>query len=789
MNFSITRVWAYAAAAAALVVSAGAAADEIQPEQAENQNQPRYEYSPYVTREYALEYLENMSVNSDLALTGIKPDSHLYFALGKDEIIRDAKLHLEFTPSPSLIPVRSQLNIFLNGSLQQSITIEKEHLGRKSSVDIELEPLLIKDYNDLRFNFIGHYTDYCETMTNTTLWLNVSKDSTLKLKYQKLLVANDLTFLPVPFINTATKKDTVLPMVFAGVPGASEIKAAGIIASWGGFVADWRGIDFPVYFDTLPPSGNAVAFATNSKRPYFLADYPEIKAPTIEIRDIPNSVNGKLLIIAAPSEAELTIAAQALVLGNGIMKGPKSVITQFTEQDRREAYDVPKWINTDKETTLGSLKLYEDQLSSNGIAPNPINIGMNLPPDLYFVEGSRISMDLRYNYSQPSPFGHSKMQFLFNNHIVRSYPVDYGTTQKHIIENLPLIGFIDIFNRSNVDVLYLKPKNLLTFDFKYSQIFASDKDKCLTDAVPDINKVEIDPSSKFDFTGTYHFTKMPNLGYFWQAGYPFSIYADLGNTAAIVDNASSSSELNTLFNALGRIGSQTGFPTTKLEVLVKPGEAELAKVADKDLLIIGNLPQTKEFSQKNINLVLNETSQTFNLPNNFFGIDYNGRERYLPTGSVQQLSSRGLGGVVSFESPLKKGRTAVALVADSDEGYENLCRHLTVNRTADDVLGTVSIIKNDIANNLDIGDTYYVGYLPWYERIWYPLLKNPWLLMLCCLLASVVFCYLAFRFLNKLRAKRLAAGKQKDAQAATSPAASAGSAKSDQGNNGKDAQS
>ena len=48
-----------------------------------------------------------------------------------DELVANALLNLEYTPSPSLLPVQSQLKVYLNDELMGVLPVTKEQLGKK----------------------------------------------------------------------------------------------------------------------------------------------------------------------------------------------------------------------------------------------------------------------------------------------------------------------------------------------------------------------------------------------------------------------------------------------------------------------------------------------------------------------------------------------------------------------------------------------------------------------------------------------------------------------------------
>lgn len=697
--------------------------------------------------------LEWVDETGGLSLNGTVPRRDIRFTIKRDEIVTKSELLLFYTPSPSLIPVRSQLNVYLNGILQKSIPIKKEDLGKKVSELIEFDPHIIRDQNSIHFDFIGHYTDYCENPVDSTIWLNISSQSMLNLSKQHLHIANDLSSFPIPFFNVSNQQQTTLSVVFAGTPDNNTLKAASIFASYGGVLTSWSGVDYPVFINELPASGNIVVFLTNDNKPDFIKDYPEVQTPCIEMADVPGTQADKMLVISAPDTEGLIDASIALTQGNVLFNGPLSKVIEIKETQKRKAYDAPKWIDTTKKVTLGSLAFYDKQLSSLGFSPAPIEVELNLPPDLYFVNGSRVDVNLIYKYTKPMNIGLSQMRFIINDHLIRSYPLKPESETSHITENIPLLGGLSLFNKSRIDSSFLRPQNTLTFDFKYSMIFSSKVNECTTQ-LPIENQVEIDPNSTVDFTDFYHFTKMPNLEIFWTSGYPFSIFADLQQTAALVSRPDDTSELNAMFNTLGRIGSQLGFPALNIQVKGAPSDKEIKDLADYDLLVFGQVPSVLK-EDRNANVVLDATQQSINTSFNDSVPSRFNEDKKEVTMKIKQKNATGVGAFISFMSPLNNNKTVVALISDSSEGMENIARNMIVNHGTNQTLGSVTVVKGDTSKSFDVGDTYYVGDLPWYQRIYYILLDNPWMLMFLCLFCAVVFCILMYRFLRHIQKTRL----------------------------------
>jgi hypothetical protein len=95
--------------------------------------------------------------------------------------------------------------------------------------------------------------------------------------------------------------------------------------------------------------------------------------------------------------------------------------------------------------------------------------------------------------------------------------------------------------------------------------------------------------------------------------------------------------------------------------------------------------------------------------------------------------------VVGFQSPFNDQRSVVALLADSPRGYELLNNAMNDSGKRAAMFGSVAVIRESGVNSLRVGDVYYVGHLPWFERLWYALSNHP--VLLAILAAVSVVCW------------------------------------------------
>ena len=705
------------------------------------------------SRDVKLSFAQIAPPPGSMVLRGSNPDGGVEFGMRSDEVVSKALLNLTYTPSPSLLPITSQLKVYLNDELMDVLPVTKEQLGKKVTAQIAVDPLYITDFNRVRLEFIGHYRDVCENPANNTVWLDVARNSSLDLTYRSLKVRNDLSHFPVPFFDTRDNRALELPMVFAASPDLQQQQAAGIIASWFGAKAGWRGQSFPVLFNTLPER-NAIVFATNDRRPDFLRDHPAVNAPTIEMIDHPGNPYMKLLVVFGRDDKDLLKAAQGIASGNILFRGDSVTVDEVKPLRPRVPYDAPNWVRTDRPVTFGELKTYEQQLQSTGLEPASINLSLNLPPDLYLMRSTGIDMDLKYRYTMPPVKDSSRMDISLNNQFLQSFNLDSTQDVNKLMLRLPVLqGLLDGKNDISIPALRLGAMNQLRFDFQYmNPMPGGTLENCIT-FQPVQNHVVIGDDSTIDFSDYYHFLPMPDLRTFANAGFPFTRMADLSDTVIVMPKTPSEAQVSTLLNTVGVVGGQTGLAGTSMTIV---DDGSQIKSKDADLLLIGSIPQQLK-DDKHIDLLVNATQSWVKTPVRHHDLpsiymDEDDRQASVQTGIT---SSGPMAAVVGFESPYYKQRSVIALLADSASGYNLLNGALNDSGKRAAMFGSVSVIRESGVSSLRVGDIYYVGHLPWFERVWFALSNHPVLLAIFAAISIVLLAWVLWRLLRIISRRRL----------------------------------
>ncbi|VFT74424.1 cellulose synthase regulator protein [Klebsiella aerogenes] len=91
-------------------------------------------------REVKLTFATIAPPPGSIVLRGSRPDASVEFGMRSDELVANALLNLEYTPSPSLLPVQSQLKVYLNDELMGVLPVTKEQLGKKIRAQLPIDP-------------------------------------------------------------------------------------------------------------------------------------------------------------------------------------------------------------------------------------------------------------------------------------------------------------------------------------------------------------------------------------------------------------------------------------------------------------------------------------------------------------------------------------------------------------------------------------------------------------------------------------------------------------------------
>lgn len=692
---------------------------------------------------------------NSLPLRSTDGSASVYFGQRADELVNSAVLRLRYSYSPALLPNDSHITITLNDEVIGVAPIRKDVEGKPLFAEFVIDPRFIADRNELRFRFIGHYAQTCEDPLRNSLWAEISGASEIVISYAPLMLQQDLSRLPEPFFDKRDLSGLTLPLVFAGSPGLPSLNAAGIVASWFGNLAGERGARFPVQADR-PVPGHGIVIATNAERPAFLRGHPQVDAPTIEMITNPADGVSKLLLILGRDGIDVAEAARALALGHAAMSGQKITMRSRREIIPRQAYDAPNWARSDRPTRLGELIAYPQQLQAKGHNPPPLKVDLRVAPDLFSVGQRDIPMTLRYRYSPPMRSGDNLLTLSLNDQLVSSWSLSppaansAGALSRLGRKNSALVADEQ---RLTLPLQRIRGHNRLSFDVA----FARHQEGPCPDIPPDDSRQAlVDPESTIDLSRYYHFARMPNLNHFATAGFPFTKYADLSQTVMVMPEKPTQHEIEAAMNLLGHFGRATGLPSSQVRI-VGPGEE--APLGDADLLVIGSamgqgaLAKWPDYVPADISGNIRRISQparTMNFLYDWLGFTADPDEAIL---SQDKFSADGpVALIVGFRSPLSTTRSVIAITASAPDQLWQATNAIADETLSRGIHGNVTFVRGNQVHSLRVGESYFVGELPWWVMIWFPLSAYPLLLAFLTIASIVLITSAWLRWRNRTTA-------------------------------------
>lgn len=688
-----------------------------------------------------------------MELRGAQPIGAVNIGTRMDELIVAARLYLRMTYSPAMLPDLSHVRVSLNGQALAALPLPREQAGREVERLVELDPRYFSEFNQIRFDLVGHYTTACEDAQHSSLWAVISQQSELELEIRTLELRNDLALLPAPFFDRRDNRRLELPVVLPNHPSRSMLRSAGIVASWFGALADYRSARFPVSQDELPDR-HALVFATNAARPARLP-LADVQAPTISVLDHPEHPLAKLLVIQGKDDAQLLQAVEGLVLGTSVLSGPTATISKV-KYVRRPAYDAPRWLRSDRPVRFGELVDSPEELQVSGISPPLITVNVRLPPDLFSWNRVGVPLNLRYRHTMTSESSNAQLLVGINKQLLRSYHLRPAPDREPSAKlHIPLLqkASEQRIEELLVPAFQLAGNNTMQFQFTLER---HRKGLC-TEVFTDNSRSAIDPHSTIDISNFSHYAALPDLALFASSGYPFTRYADLAETAIVLPLDPDRQSIEQLFFVLGRMGRHTGVAAVAYKLL-DPLQAQNA--GDTDLIVLPGKDSEQMLARwgKNLTLVMERNTRSFRYAESALGFITglaDGGSAMHSRSEVSVAATGPLGALIGFESPLSPNRSVVAFSASDDAAARALFDALEDVGQVQRIRGDLAIVQAGVVHSYQGDSIYYVGSLPWWRWMLFHLSRLPLVLTVVTLGVAIVLALWIHGWLQRRAARRL----------------------------------
>jgi cellulose synthase (UDP-forming) len=696
--------------------------------------------------------LHDIGVAGPMTMRGTSPIQGVLFGIKRDEVVVDARLSLTGAMSPSLIPDASNVTITLNDQYVGTIPVTANH-PEFGPMDIAINPVFFQDRNRLNFRFVGRYTQDCNDPLSGLLWSTVSDKSTLTLTIARLPPGRDLARLPLPLFDENLRQKFNLPFSLVSNPSNEVLQASGIVASWFGKLADFRGTHFAVSSD-LPHDGNGVVVAVAHDLPPRL-NLPPVRGPMVAQVANPNDSFATILVVTGRDGPEVVAAANMLSLGSRLLSGDADG-GQSEVVPSRKPYDAPAWISTERPVRFGEL-VDASALQGTGYAPGTFHVPFRTAPDLYTWRRRPFQADIRFR-APPGPIidvATSRLDVGINGMFLRSYslaPTD--TTVDWIMRNA---GYSRPVRDGSTPIpLYsVFGQNDLQLFFDARPLHRGD---CA--AIPEDLHMGVDPDSTLDLSSAHHFAALPNLAFFANSGFPFTRMADLSDSAVVLPQQPGSVEFTAFLGLMGNLGALTLQPVNRVIVI---RTSELEPLPDKDLLVISSLAhlgaastllERSPFRIEGNNLRLSLPTPLEDIWH-LFGDGGAGSRQQAMTALSTPLGNRSAV-LIGAEAPGSHHRSVVALLSGSPQGLDAMVDAMRDAKLLPNIQGDLALLAGGSMASYRVGSTYDVGSLPfWLWPGWW-LQDKPGAIIVTMIIAAAGTGILLYRVLRWRAGQRTA---------------------------------
>ena len=695
--------------------------------------------------------LRQLGATNQLALRGTSSLQGVGFGVRNDEVVINATLNLNGAISPALLPNLSNITVTLNDQYVGTIPVTPHQPN--FTMSLPLNPIFFQASNALNFRLTGAYTTQCNDLLSGLIWATIYNSSTVTLTVQHLPPQRDLGQLPQPFFDNHGNRPLILPFILPNQPDDDTLRAAGIVASWFGQLADFRGASFPV--STTPPSGNAVMIVAGNNPN--LPGLPPVTGPSISLIPNPSDPLGTLLVIAGRDGQEAAQAATALALSYRTLGGSSAQVTPV-DVPPRQPYDAPSWIPTVSPIRLGHITDPHNLVGTG--YDTLIQLNFRAPPDLFTWRDRGFPLRVAFR-APPAPIENlevSRLDIGINGIYLHSIPLARAESNAWWRNWIPVIGPTGPFETAYIPPYDVFGANTLQFYFDTRPL---NRGACV--APPADPTLSIDPTSTISFGRAYHFATMPNLAFFVSAGFPFSRMADLSQTAVVLPDTPSTGEISGYLRLMGRFGYWTGYPV--LHVTVARPEEE-ASLHDDDILVIGTIAHLGSLSDilQNVPVSLDQGQITLKVADKPLGTFYEfvtgahradqRRAQAVFSAAVNQDTAV----MASGPSPWgARHNTVVALLSGTPQGLDNILNAFTDPALNPLIQGDLSIMSGGQVTSFRIDQTYTVGWIPLWIWPSYFLRNQPFVIVIvmivgCGLLTLALHTALRRRAASRLKA-------------------------------------
>ncbi|MEH2292571.1 cellulose biosynthesis cyclic di-GMP-binding regulatory protein BcsB [Nostoc sp.] len=613
---------------------------------------------------YILEFNRSPIVGNRMRLRGVYSEGRLAFTRPRGWKLERGKVQalIRFQHSPALYANRSNLTVLVNGTSVGSVPLNRKD-SQVGQVLFNIPPKLLQDYNELVLVAQQNNTLECSDPSSPDLWTEILPDSQLILNYEQQSIPLNFSRYPYPFFDELGLETNQIAYLQPSQIDQSWLTAAARLQAAFGRIADFRPIQTSLVSNVanVKASDRLVIIGTPTEQPALNTwkNLP-LKVVSNQILDRDNNPvpdeTGVLII----TKTEKSGVPVLIATGNSTKAVEKA--TQFLSQPdlRKMGTGQVVFVNTLKEGSTPGLRQWPHYLPEQnsfklgdiktqvngepfsdvtvrGMGAPPIEVDFRALPDDRFLRGS--SMNLMYSYGPQLNPRTSALEVLLDGVFIGGARLDSesGESRKNLKVNLP----------ENL----IKPNSKLQVFFRMSPREPFDKQNCLQPPDQQLTGT-VHSDTSFDLKREIS-TQLPDLNLL-KFGFPFAAPQDLSQTAIVVPQIPSKTDILTLLAFSERLGRLSQADSVKLEVYTP--DALPTKV------------------RKNDHLVGIGTREEFPFPEVFNSSGFNLNQAFSRSSAdaAVQTPQDTQGMIKQIISPWNSDRVVLALTSQTETGLERV---------------------------------------------------------------------------------------------------------------------
>ncbi len=659
----------------------------------------------------------------------------LYFPFPKRFIPLSATLNLVFYSSPALIGDRSVLNIAVNDEDIYSTKLKSTSKLRKISVRIPVK--VITKHNFLTIEVFQHYTTkYCELENSSELWtdLYLSK-SYLDIKFTYKLIPNTLealqTYIHDP-LNIYRKNINIV--IDLDNLNKDYLKDLAVLT---GFLAEiYKYADMNINILSKPsPKGDNYIVGNRD----FISKITGHVLTNYNIYIEPNKNNPffKNIILTGDTYQEINKSIVALFLGKINLLNVQGIRIENLENiPKLPAYEAPNFWPLGKRIYLRDLGIKTVTLGEG--FQQVLKVPYRIYPDSLFGDKDKVKVYLDLQLPQ----------MVKEDSVINVFAESIG--KKIFLFQVPAKKDL---NKQRVYYFYanILPKGIGSFSIEPSLIplkngFCSSsnrKNLVLT----------VGEDSYIEFPKAVHITEMPYLEFFGSTAYPYSIYADLQDTAIILTKKDKNI-ISAALKIIYFIAQKVQYPPLYLTIDFADGLVNAT--LNKNLIVIGPYnSKLKEIFNEGAISIQNERTIKYKIPlNNLVKSD---GER----NKIRKFVKLVVKGVYTpvmvemFESPFKKGKTIMLIYSTDEKILHKFVNYIFSLQGAYWLKGDTILYAPEVDEiyRYNLNDKYLVGKASPITKIKYNLATHPMKYFIAVISGAIALAIVILILLNLFKRK------------------------------------